>query len=175
MPAKVHIGTGVDMTSKERNENYRNAAKELTRADHLLYVSLKYSRTVDVIQSIVNRLVESCKFVIISALEDKVDEDELKKYSHGNAMLVKGMLKYYPTTQEFIDHFNFLRKLNKAEVKQRLNEYRKHLTLVTDIDGKEVKIKVEDIIEYYEKVKDFLKVVNKYVHGDDDDLLSLKN
>lgn len=177
MSVKASLRTGIQMnTPTERNENYRNAAKELTRADHLLWVSLKYSRTVDVMQSVVNRLVESCKFAMMAALETSVkDEEKLKRYTHGNAMLSKGMEENYPSMQEYITHFNFLRKLNKAEIKQRLNEFRKHVTLVTDIDGKEIKIKVEDIIGYYEKVRDFLKVINQQVHGDDEDLLSQRN
>ena len=40
-------------------ESLDNAKEELKRADHLIFVSLKYTRTVDVIKSIVERLLNA--------------------------------------------------------------------------------------------------------------------
>jgi N-glycosylase/DNA lyase len=162
--------------SIERNENYNNAIKEFTRADHLLFVSLKYSRTVDVIQSVINRLVEACKYSMIAGIEAHyTDEEEIKKYLHGNATIAKATRAAYPDLEEYILFFNFLRKLNKAEVKQRLNEFRRHVTLVTELEEKEVRVKIEDVNDYYEKVRELLKIINKHVHNVDEDLFSHKN
>jgi N-glycosylase/DNA lyase len=178
MSTKPYQGAGVQAMSlpKERNENYSNAVKELTRADHLLYVSLKYSRTVDVIHSVVNRLVEAGRFAIIAGLETHyADEEELKRHMHGNATQVKAVLKAYPDLKDHIEFYRFLRKLNKADIKQRLNEFRRHVTMVADLEGTEVRVKIEDVSEYYEKVKDFLKAIHVHVHGDEEDLLSRRN
>ena len=175
----LSLKTGVKAMDvpRDHNENYINATKELIRADHLLYVSLKYSRTVDVILSVVNRLVEACKFGVIAAVETHyADEEELRKHMLGNATQIKAMVEAYPEAADFIEHYKYLRKLNKSEPKQRLNEFRRHVTLVTDIDGKEVRVKIEDLTSYYERVKEFLKFVNKNIHSEDmDDLLSQKN
>ncbi len=45
-----------------------NAKEELKRADHLFYVSLKYTRTVDVIKSIIERLINASAFTIEALL-----------------------------------------------------------------------------------------------------------
>ena len=41
----------------EMQESLERAQSELKRADHLTYVSLKYTRTVDVLKSIISRLI----------------------------------------------------------------------------------------------------------------------
>ena len=175
--SKVKIATEESTIKKERNENYRNAVKELTRADHLIFVSLKYSRTVDVMLSIINRLIEAHYFAILAALETHYqDEDELKKQLHGAKTQTEGVVKAYPDLAEDIEFYKFLRNLNKAPIKQRLNEFRRHVTLVTEIDEKELRVKTDDIEIYYEKSKEFLRKVNKHIHSaGEDDLLSLKN
>ena len=38
-------------------ESLENAKEELKRIDHLIYVTLKYTRTVDVLLSVVERMV----------------------------------------------------------------------------------------------------------------------
>ncbi len=35
------------------------AKEEIKRADHLMYVSLKYTRTVDILKSIIERLINA--------------------------------------------------------------------------------------------------------------------
>jgi uncharacterized protein YlzI (FlbEa/FlbD family) len=173
----LETGVGPMNVLRERNDNYINATKEMIRADHLLYVSLKYSRTVDVILSVVNRLVESYRFAIIAAVETHyTDEAVLKKHMHGNATLIKAMLAAYPDSEKLIKQYKYLRKLNKSEVTQRLNEFRRHVTLVTEIEGNEVRVKIEDLTEYYEEAKDFLRYINSKIHDNGtDDLLSHKN
>jgi len=160
----------------EKNENYHNAVKEITRADHLIYVSLKYSRTIDVIKSIVSRLIEAYNFAIIASLETfYTDEDELKKYLHGFKTQTEAVVKAFPDTKEDIEFYKYLRKLKNAPVNARLNEFRRHVTLVTEIDDKEVHVKTDDIEEYYEKTKSFLRKVNQNIHKGEDDLLSRGN
>lgn len=47
------------------------ASQELKRAEHLLYVSLKYTRTADVMQSFIARLVACFDFIIDGLLKKK--------------------------------------------------------------------------------------------------------
>ena len=161
---------------KERHENYRNAVKEITRADHLIYVSLKYSRTVDVMKSVINRLIEGHHFAILAALETHYrDEDELKKHLHGFKTQTEALIKAYPDLKEDVDFYTFLRKLNIAPVKERINEFRRHVTMVTEIEGKELHVKTDDIQVYYERAKDFLRRVHAHISQDEDDLLTRSN
>ena len=41
-----------------------DAEKELKRVDHLIYVSLKYTRTVDVFKNIIKRLISTIDFIM---------------------------------------------------------------------------------------------------------------
>ena len=53
-------------------ENLENAKEELKRIDHLIYVTLKYTRTVDVLLSVVERMIKLSqeKFGYVQALVD---------------------------------------------------------------------------------------------------------
>ena len=148
----------------EINENFRLAQKDMIRADHLLYVSLKYSRTVDVIRSLINRLIEAFDLANIAVLENNLQDDELKKTLHGSKTRTDALLKIYPEVQEFVDFYFSLRKIYKGPVLQSLNEFRKHVTLVTEVDGNEVRIDLVKSEEFYFKMKDFIKLLNKLMY-----------
>ena len=45
-------------------ESLNNAREEFKRCDHLLYVSLKYTRTVDVIKSLILRMLSCYDFTM---------------------------------------------------------------------------------------------------------------
>ncbi|MFH1317204.1 MAG: hypothetical protein ABII01_06810 [Candidatus Woesearchaeota archaeon] len=59
------------------NENLQEAFSELKRADHLIFVSLKYTRTVDVIKSIIERLINCLDFSIIALLESYKEKKKI--------------------------------------------------------------------------------------------------
>ena len=46
-----------------------SAEEELKRADHLLYVTLKYTRNVDVIKNIIKRLINAYDYAVLEALK----------------------------------------------------------------------------------------------------------
>ena len=48
----------------------QDANNELKRADHMLYISLKYTRTCDVMQNIIKRLIAAFDFGIEAMLDD---------------------------------------------------------------------------------------------------------
>ena len=49
-------------------EKLNEAYEEVKRVDHLIYVSLKYTRTVDVIINILNRMVDAYAFMVDSMI-----------------------------------------------------------------------------------------------------------
>jgi hypothetical protein len=137
------------------------AKKEMVRVDHLIFVSLKYSRTVDVIKSVIKRLISTFDLGMLAALETKYTGDKLKDVLHGPKTMRDAMCKDFPNTLDFMDFYRFLRELDKAKVKARLNEFRRHVTLVAMADGKEQNVKIETVEEYYEKAKEFLEVIHE--------------
>lgn len=149
-------------TEQEINENMLQAVEELKRADHLIYVSLKYTRTVDVIRSIVKRIMNSIEkgihALLIFAEYKKIisvipsnpvqQADAAKTAFKDNAELVKT-----------IDTYLFLRKLDRVKEYQSVREYRKHVTMITDVDGQTYEINVILIHEYFEMGKSFVKLI----------------
>jgi hypothetical protein len=148
----------------EISDNFLKAQKEMVRVDHLIFVSLKYSRTVDVIKSVVKRIISTFDIAMTCALESKLKGEELKNALHGPKTMRDAMRKEFPETKEFIKFYKFLRELDKAKVKARLNEFRRHVTLVADVAGEEQHVKIETVEEYFEKTKEFVDLL-KHIAG----------
>ena len=50
------------------DDNYNKALEEIKRADHLVHVTLKYTRTADVIKNIIERLINAYDFIFLEYL-----------------------------------------------------------------------------------------------------------
>ena len=156
-------------------DSLHDAKKQLKRLDHSVYVSLKYTRTVDVLRSIVERMVNTIAPLMDSLLE-KAQEDGKVKDIPVNIPLkcrlireVYGDTEYKDQLNEMIMFFMFLRKVRRAEDFESINEYRRHVALITEIDGEDVEINLDIIHEYYDKTKGFIELVEEVIFGKEDD------
>ena len=61
-------------------EHDSDAREELKRADHLLYVTLKYTKNIDVIKNAIRRLVNSCDYTILDVMEYLKSRKKIKEY-----------------------------------------------------------------------------------------------
>ncbi|MFH1212146.1 MAG: hypothetical protein V1659_04445 [Candidatus Woesearchaeota archaeon] len=142
-------------------ESLNEAIEEFKRADHLVYVSLKYTRTVDVILNTINRMVD-CYERLVSAMLLYAKETGILKEEMPASPLERGELvkKIFPEekTQQNIELYFLLRKLSKSKP-QRENEFRKHLTMRTVVNGKEEIVNIGIITAYYNFQKEFLDYV----------------
>jgi len=142
-------------------ESLDNALEELKRADHLIYVSLKYTRTVDVIKSIVERLLNAYHFGIESLLlfsKKKGKLDEISKIPRVRADILK---KIYPDDDllnDFMELYIILRKINKAEY-EKAREFRRHVTMTAYLEDTEVEIDIDIITDYFSRTKEFIEYV----------------
>ena len=66
---------------------------------------------------------------------------------------------------EMLDFLMFIRKVRRVEDYEKINEYRRHVALITEIDGKEVEINLDIVHEYYDKTKAYLLLVDEIVFG----------
>jgi len=143
-------------------ESLNDAKEELKRVDHLIYVSLKYTRTVDVLLNALNRMIAAYDFMFESMLqkalaEQKIDKIPTTPIERGN--LIK---KLYESDQQFIDNvelFFLIRKLHKATNPQREQEYRRHVTMKTIVDNREEIVDIDIITNYYHFQMEFFKRV----------------
>jgi len=146
-------------------QSLHDAIEELKRVDHLIYVSLKYTRTVDVILNILNRMVDGYAFLVDALLKyaetQKKWAGELPVSAIERAELVKRLFKEDVSIQDNMELYLLLRKLLRAKNIERENEYRRHVTMKTIIDGREEIVNIDIITNYYLFQRDFLQKVQK--------------
>ncbi len=142
------------------------AKEELKRADHLLYVSLKYTRTVDVIRSVIQRLITTYDAVINALLEYALKKKKIKTLPTAPAMKADVLKNVFKNDEKIVDNLNFyllLRKIIKAKTTKR-EEYRRHVTMTAHITPTQVvEVNTDILKEHYFKTKDFLEYVKEEV------------
>ena len=148
-------------------ESFNEAVQELKRVDHLFWVSLKYTRTVDVIKHVIERLI-SCIGYGLESLLKYAKEKKLVASIPANVGLRCDLLKeIFPDNLELADYINFylmLRKLSKAEYTKK-EEFRRHVTMIAIIDkGEIVNVDIDTLKEYYERTKNFVNFVKKIIN-----------
>jgi|TARA_B100001971_G_C17840503_1_gene358365 hypothetical protein len=137
----------------EESDSIEDAQSQLKRADHLLYVTLKYTRTVDVIKSIIKRFISAFDHSVEEMLEKSKDKKRIKTIPKSPIEKIE-LIKKIVKTKEMRDYIKFyylLRTIDKATFKPR-EEYRKHVTLITP----KHEVDVEKVKEFYEKTKEFV-------------------
>ena len=145
------------------------AREELKRADHLIYVSLKYTRTVDVIKSVIDRLISCIDFVIDKLLDHAIDK-KLISEKPANIGLKSNALKkaYGDVVAEMVSLYTLLRKASRAEYKKS-SEYRRHVTMTATTDEGVFMIDIDKSKELYFKVKQFVEDAEKFIGGEEEE------
>lgn len=144
-------------------EGNNEAREELKRADHLIFVTLKYTKTVDVIKNTIHRLINAYDYGIISALESLKKRKKLKKIPLtpiSRAEELRKLTMRRPEMKEFLKFYFFLKRIDKAEYTKK-EEYRKNVAL-TVLDNDEVfTIDIERLFEFYKRTRDFIDFVEE--------------
>ena len=112
-------------------DNLENVREEMKRADHLLYVSLKYTRTVDVLKSLLERLTNAIDAITDGLLDHAIEKKKIKEKPDNLGLkgeLVKKAYKKDPIIAEMVDFNLTLKQINRAEFK-RSREFRRHVTM----------------------------------------------
>jgi len=159
-----------DISLAMKLDSLDNAKEELKRADHLFYVSLKYTRTVDIIKSIIERLINASGFTIEALLHNVQEEGKIEEIPKLPRQRVELVRENYTSDEMILDYmmfYLFLRKIDKAPF-TRKQEFRRHVTMTATIDNAKVEIKIDDIKEYFEKIKSFVKYVEDMIEGEEE-------
>lgn len=142
-----------------------DAKEELKRVDHQIYVSLKYTRTVDVLLNIISRMIDGYDFLLEALLklaeeEKKIDQIPPSPIERGN--LIKDL---YSESEQIIDNVNLyflLRKLFRSNP-QREHEYRRNVTMRSVVEGREELVTIDIITNYYHFMLEFFNTVQRLV------------
>jgi hypothetical protein len=119
------------------------ARDELKRVDHLVYVTLKYTRTADVILNIIARLISAFDAAILESLEYFKEKKRIKSIQDSESLRAGQLYKLLRRKgiKKYLDMYALLKKIAKAEY-QAKEEYRKHVTLIAKVDKKEINVDV---------------------------------
>jgi len=143
------------------NEYLNEARQELKRVDHLVYVSLKYTRTVDVLKSVIDRMISSFDFVLLALLNRLKEKKKITEFPQSSALKVKLIEKHF-SNDELNAYLNFyltLRMISRAEYTKR-EEYRRHVTMTASLsNGETIEVNIDIAKEYYDKTRQFVDFV----------------
>ncbi len=136
-----------------------NAEEELKRADHLIYVTLKYTKTVDVIKNTIKRLINAMDFAVVEGLKYL----KVKNSSDVPRMRFEQLLEKMPKIKDYAEFYFMLRRIYNAKFDSR-EEYRKRVTLMTE----EGDVNIDTLKEYHQKAKKFVKSMEELCKGNKD-------
>ena len=151
-------------------ESFDEAIQELKRVDHLFWVSLKYTRTVDVILNVIERLINCMGFGLEAVLKYAKEKKLITNIPTNAGLRCDLIKKIFPDNFELIEHVHFylkLRKLSKAEYTKR-EEFRRHVTMIATIDkGEIINVDIDTLKEYYERTKNFIALVKQIINEEE--------
>lgn len=140
------------------------AEYELKRVDHLIYVSLKYTRTVDVIKNIISRLISTYDYVWDDFLQKAHKEKkvyEIPPAPGARCALIKKLWADDEIILDYVAFYQLLRQFNQAEYTAH-KEFRRHVSMRAVFANGDVKeLNIDIITEYYAKTKQFLEHIRK--------------
>ena len=139
--------------------------QEKISADHLLYVSLKYTKTCDVM---INLILRWKKMIEISIDEILAHAKKKKKISSlpltptKKIEVIKKLFKKDKNFQETLEIYDMFKKIEELRI-ERIGEFRKNVTLKVFYRGDEININLEKLKEYAEKLEKFISTTRQFL------------
>ena len=140
-------------------EEEDRAKEELKRIDHLIFVTLKYTRTVDIIRTIIGKFILTLDHQTEKFYDLQLEKKKVKEIPPVALMRMKKLESIYPKDpkiKDMIDFYVELKAIFNAEFKAK-EEYRKNVTLVTK--GKEINIAM--LKEYVDTTKEYVNYMEE--------------
>jgi len=137
--------------------------KEKTSADHLLYVSLKYTKTCDVILNLLARWKSLIEISFDALLEEGVEAGKVPHAPESPKQRVEFMKIYFKKSEEIqavVPLYIFFKKVPDLN-KTRRGEFRKNVGLKVIEPTKTTEIDMEKLGEYAEIIERFISKVKK--------------
>ena len=139
--------------------------KEKISADHLLYVSLKYTKTCDVITNLIHRWGKMISTSIDCLLAHAKKKKKVKSIPTSPIKKIEEVRKLFKKNEEFqkgIDSYEMFRKIDELK-KERIGEFRKNVNLKVFYKGEEIDIDLEKLKEYSEMLEKFISTTKQFL------------
>jgi len=139
--------------------------QEKISADHLLYVSLKYTKTCDVIMNLLLRWRKMIETVIDALLKHAKKKKKISSISLSPLTKVEQIKKLFKKDKNFLEvmkMYEMLRKIEELRT-ERIGEFRKNVALKILYRGKEVNVNLEQLKIYAEDLEKFISTTKQFL------------
>lgn len=139
--------------------------QEKISADHLLYVSLKYTKTCDVIVNLLLRwrkMIETSIDALLRESKKKGKIEEIPSNTVSKIDKVKILFKKEKNFKEVLEFYEMLRKLESLRT-ERVGEFRKNVSLKISYRGEIVEVNLEKLKEYAEMLEKFISTTKQFL------------
>jgi hypothetical protein len=139
--------------------------QEKISADHLLYVSLKYTKTCDVIINLILRwrkMIETAIEEILKHAKKKKKISSISSNPLGKIEEVRKLFKKDKNFLEVLEMYEMFRKIDELRT-ERIGEFRKNVALRIFYQGKEINVDLEKLKDYAEKLEKFISTTKQFL------------
>ncbi|MEK6871579.1 MAG: hypothetical protein AABX16_01615, partial [Nanoarchaeota archaeon] len=131
--------------------------KEKISADHLLYVSMKYTKTCDVMINLLKRWKIMMDYAFDSLLDKAKKKKLVKSIPEAPKIRIDLLKEIFSKNKEVIEAITAYEMFKLIDVlsKTRENEFRKGVCLRVQYRGSEIAINLDKLKEYWEILERF--------------------
>ena len=149
------------------NEYLLEARNELKRLEHIIYVSLKYTRTTDVITNALKRLLEVFDLIIEAFLEKAKDENLITSLPKSPALRATRLGELYADDKvlnNYLHFYQFLKNVLKSSYGKR-QEFRRHVTLIVELENCTAEANIDNLSNCERYVHKFYNYAIEKIEG----------
>ena|SRR3989338_722428 len=139
--------------------------KEKISADHLLYVSLKYTKTSEVIVNLIIRWTTMIDYAFERMLEHAKKKKLIKSIPFSPKQkidLLKNVFKKENVVLQTIDIYEMFRRIEELH-KESEGEFRKNVALKVTYSGEQIKINLDKLKEYSILLERFINYLKQFL------------
>lgn len=139
--------------------------QEKISADHLFYVSLKYTKTCDVIVNLLLRWAKMIETSINEILKHAKKKKKISSIPSSPMEKIDSVRKLFKKDDDFleiIDMYEMFRKIRDLKT-ERIGEFRKNVTLKVFYRGEEISINLEKLKDYADKLEKFISTTKQFL------------
>jgi hypothetical protein len=147
------------------SENLEQIIKEKISADHLLYVSLKYTKTCDVMINLIKRWKIMIDYAIDGLPEKAKKKKKIKKIPTAPKIKVDTIKQIFKKEEDVMDAIKEYEMFKLIDIlqKTKAGEFRKGVCLTITYKGKEIRVDLEKLKEYSEILERFINYTKLFL------------
>lgn len=141
------------------NDYLLEAREELKRLEHIIFVSLKYTRTVDVIINALKRMVSTSDYIIYAYLTHAHEHQKIESIPKSPALrakILKDLFPDDPKLQIYLTFYFFCKSTLLAPHEKR-EEFRRHVTLIVRHEHATTQVNIDNLTNCEKYMGTFLE------------------